>query len=33
MDFNQPTRIGSISSLKPKLNGYDPRYILGEGNA
>jgi aldose 1-epimerase len=32
MDFNQPTRIGSrIEQLKPKLNGYDHNYILGEG--
>jgi aldose 1-epimerase len=32
MDFNQPTRIGArIEQLKPKLNGYDHNYILGEG--
>jgi aldose 1-epimerase len=32
MDFNQPTRIGvRIDQLKPKLNGYDHNYILGEG--
>jgi len=31
MDFNQPTRIGvRIEQLKPKLNGYDHNYILGE---
>ncbi len=31
MDFNQPTRIGErIEQLKPKLNGYDHNYILGE---
>ena len=34
MDFNQPTRIGErIQQLKPKLNGYDHNYILGEGRA
>jgi len=34
MDFNQPTRIGErIEQLKPKLNGYDHNYILGEGRA
>jgi aldose 1-epimerase len=32
MDFNEPTRIGErIEQLKPKLNGYDHNYILGEG--
>jgi aldose 1-epimerase len=32
MDFNQPTRIGDrIEQLKPKLNGYDHNYVLGEG--
>lgn len=32
MDFNQPTRIGDrIEQLKPKMNGYDHNYILGEG--
>jgi aldose 1-epimerase len=32
MDFNQPTRIGDrIQQLKPKMNGYDHNYILGEG--
>jgi aldose 1-epimerase len=32
MDFSQATRIGSrIDQLKPKLNGYDHNYILGEG--
>lgn len=32
MDFNQPTRIGErIEQLKPKMNGYDHNYILGEG--
>ena len=31
MDFSQPTRIGDrIEQLKPKLNGYDHNYILGE---
>ena len=31
MDFNQPTRIGDrIEQLKPKMNGYDHNYILGE---
>jgi aldose 1-epimerase len=31
MDFSQPTRIGEhIEQLKPKLNGYDHNYILGE---
>jgi aldose 1-epimerase len=31
MDFNQPTRIGDrIDQLKPKMNGYDHNYILGE---
>lgn len=34
MDFNQPTRIGDrIEQLKPKMNGYDHNYILGEGKA
>ncbi len=34
MDFNQPTRIGNrIQQLKPKMNGYDHNYILGEGKA
>ena len=32
MDFNQPTRIGErIGQLKPKMNGYDHNYLLGEG--
>ena len=32
LDFNQPTRIGDrIEQLKPKMNGYDHNYILGEG--
>jgi aldose 1-epimerase len=32
MDFNRPTRIGArVEQLKPKLNGYDHNYILGEG--
>lgn len=32
LDFNQPTRIGErIEQLKPKLNGYDHNYVLGEG--
>jgi aldose 1-epimerase len=32
MDFNEPTRIGDrIEQLKPKLNGYDHNYVLGEG--
>jgi aldose 1-epimerase len=31
MDFNQPTRVGErIEQLKPKLNGYDHNYVLGE---
>ena len=31
MDFSEPTRIGDrIEQLKPKLNGYDHNYILGE---
>ena len=31
MDFNQPARIGDrIEQLKPKMNGYDHNYILGE---
>src|SRR6185503_3989970 len=31
MDFQQPTRIGErIEQLKPKLNGYDHNYILGD---
>ena len=31
MDFNEPTRIGDrIEQLKPKMNGYDHNYILGE---
>lgn len=34
MDFSQPTRIGDrIQQLKPKINGYDHNYILGEGRA
>jgi gluconolactonase len=34
MDFSQPTRIGErMEQLKPKLNGYDHNYVLGEGNA
>ena len=33
LDFREPTRIGNrIEQLKPKLNGYDHNYILGEGN-
>lgn len=33
MDFSRPTRIGDrIEQLKPKMNGYDHNYILGEGN-
>jgi aldose 1-epimerase len=32
MDFSQPTRIGDrIEQLKPRLNGYDHNYVLGEG--
>jgi aldose 1-epimerase len=32
MDFSQPTRIGErIQQLKPRMNGYDHNYILGEG--
>lgn len=31
MDFSQPTRIGDhIEQLKPKLNGYDHNYVLGD---
>lgn len=31
MDFIQPTRIGErIEQLKPKLNGYDHNFILGD---
>lgn len=34
MDFSQPTRIGHrIQQLKPKMNGYDHNYILGEDKA
>ncbi|MDB6174403.1 MAG: Aldose 1-epimerase [Chthoniobacteraceae bacterium] len=34
MDFNQPTRIGDrIEQLRPRMNGYDHNYILGEGKA
>jgi aldose 1-epimerase len=34
MDFQEPARIGErIEQLKPKLNGYDHNYILGEGKA
>lgn len=34
LDFNQPTRIGDrLAQLKPKMNGYDHNYILGEGRA
>jgi aldose 1-epimerase len=34
MDFNQPTRIGDrIQQLKPKMNGYDHNYILGESKS
>jgi aldose 1-epimerase len=34
MDFNQPTRIGDrIQQLKPKMNGYDHNYIVGEGKS
>ena len=33
MDFTQPTRIGDrIEQLKPKMNGYDHNYVLGEDN-
>jgi len=32
MDFSKPTRIGErIQQLKPKLNGYDHNFVLGEG--
>lgn len=32
MDFTRPTRIGErIGQLKPKLNGYDHNFVLGEG--
>jgi aldose 1-epimerase len=31
MDFTRPTRIGErIEQLKPRMNGYDHNYILGE---
>jgi aldose 1-epimerase len=31
LDFSQPTRIGErIEQLKPKFNGYDHNFILGE---
>ena len=31
MDFSQPTRIGErIEQLKPKLNGYDHNFVLGD---
>jgi aldose 1-epimerase len=31
MDFSKPTRIGDrIEQLKPKMNGYDHNFILGE---
>ena len=34
MDFNQPTPIGDrIERLKPRMNGYDHNYILGEERA
>ena len=34
MDFNHPTRIGErIQHLKPKMNGYDHNFILGESKA
>jgi aldose 1-epimerase len=34
MDFNQPTRIGDrIKQLKPKIDGYDHNFILGEGKS
>jgi aldose 1-epimerase len=34
MDFNQPSRVGErIEQLKPKLNGYDHNYVLGEDRA
>ena len=34
MDFSQPTRIGDrIEQLKPRMNGYDHNYILGEGKS
>lgn len=32
MDFNEPTRIGDrIEQLKPRMNGYDHNYVLGDG--
>ena len=32
MDFKKPARIGDrIEQLKPKMNGYDHNFILGEG--
>jgi aldose 1-epimerase len=34
MDFNQPTRIGErMDQLKPKMNGYDHNFILGDSKA
>jgi len=31
LDFNKPTRIGDrIEQLKPKINGYDHNYVLGD---
>jgi aldose 1-epimerase len=32
LDFRQPTPVGArIDQFKPKLNGYDHNYVLGEG--
>jgi aldose 1-epimerase len=34
LDFTKPARIGDrIEQLKPKLNGYDHNFVLGEGKA
>ncbi len=34
MDFSTPTRIGDrIEQLKPRMNGYDHNYILGDSKA
>jgi aldose 1-epimerase len=32
LDFTEPTRVGArIDQFKPKLNGYDHNFVLGEG--
>ena len=34
LDFTTPTAIGArIEQLKPRVNGYDHNYVLGEGSA